>query len=230
MSPCRWDRTLVATDPAGRPAGPDPEPDWGNREAMLARRADAERPHAESSALTSRKSVAQSRFVVRELKTGRFQPECTGQLGFYLACVDANLRDPDRHSPTIGTLLCAGRNDNVRRWPWVGEALPGGLAGDAQSNRDLVPRPAVCTSGLHGFTQSHLVGANGVRGDGDLVGRNRRNFGRRNIAGMTTGSSPFRSRSAGQPRSISEPPAITVPRRTGRPPHGCCIPLLPRQA
>ena len=56
---------------------------------------------------------AQSRFVVIELKIGRFQPEHTGKLGFYVAWVDENLRDQSRHSPTIGILLCTGRNDNV---------------------------------------------------------------------------------------------------------------------
>ena len=34
----------------------------------------------------------QSRFVVLELKLGRFRPEHTGQLGFYVAWVDENLR------------------------------------------------------------------------------------------------------------------------------------------
>jgi predicted nuclease of restriction endonuclease-like (RecB) superfamily len=59
---------------------------------------------------------AQFRFVVLELKIGRFQPQHTGELGFYVAWVDENLRDHDRHSPTIGILLCAGRNDNVVRY------------------------------------------------------------------------------------------------------------------
>ena len=45
---------------------------------------------------------AQSRFVVIELKIGRFQPEYTGKLGFYLAWVESNLRGKHRHSPTIG--------------------------------------------------------------------------------------------------------------------------------
>jgi len=36
----------------------------------------------------------QSRFVVIELKAARFRPEFTGQLGFYVAWVDENLRDP----------------------------------------------------------------------------------------------------------------------------------------
>jgi len=54
---------------------------------------------------------AQSRFVVVELKIGTFAPEHLGQLSFYVAWVDDKLRVPDRHSPTVGILLCA------RRWP-----------------------------------------------------------------------------------------------------------------
>ncbi len=65
----------------------------------------------------------QSRFVVVELKTGRFSPEHTGQLGFYVAWVDANLRRPE-HSPTIGILLCAGRNDHVVRYALAGSNTP----------------------------------------------------------------------------------------------------------
>jgi len=40
----------------------------------------------------------QSRFVVVELKVARFAPAHVGQLGFYVAWVDENLRDADRHS------------------------------------------------------------------------------------------------------------------------------------
>ncbi len=58
---------------------------------------------------------SQNRFVVVELKIGSFEPAHLGQLGFYVAWVDQNLRQPDRYSPTIGVLLCAGRNDNAVR-------------------------------------------------------------------------------------------------------------------
>jgi len=67
---------------------------------------------------------AQSRFVVVELKVGRFQPEYLGQLGFYVAWVDDNLRNHDRHASTIGILLCAGRNDNVVRYSLAGANAP----------------------------------------------------------------------------------------------------------
>jgi predicted nuclease of restriction endonuclease-like (RecB) superfamily len=67
---------------------------------------------------------AQSRFVVVELKVGPFAPEHLGQLGFYVAWVDGNLRQPDRHSPTVGILLCAGRNDQVVRYSLAAATSP----------------------------------------------------------------------------------------------------------
>ena len=67
---------------------------------------------------------AQSRFVVIELKIGRFEPAHLGQLGFYVSWVDDNLRDKHRHSPTIGILLCAGRNDNVVRYALASATAP----------------------------------------------------------------------------------------------------------
>ena len=87
---------------------------------------------------------AQSRFVVVELKIGRFAPEHTGQLGFYVAWVDDNLRIADRHAPTIGILLCAGRNDNVVRYSLAGATAPLAVADytyDAlpQAAREAVP-------------------------------------------------------------------------------------------
>lgn len=87
---------------------------------------------------------AQSRFVVVELKIGRFTPEHVGQLSFYVSWVDTNLRHPDRHSPTIGILLCADRNDSVVRYALAGATSPLAVAGYTYDSlpdtvRDLVP-------------------------------------------------------------------------------------------
>ncbi len=57
-------------------------------------------------------------------QTGAFRPDYVGQLGFYVAWVDENLRDRDRHAPTIGILLCAGRNDSVVRYSLAGASAP----------------------------------------------------------------------------------------------------------
>ncbi|PZS25785.1 MAG: DUF1016 domain-containing protein [Pseudonocardiales bacterium] len=72
--------------------------------------------------------VTQLRYVVLELKIGRFKPEYTGQLGFYVALVDDELRDRQRHSPTVGILLCAGRNERVVRYALSGTTAPMAIA------------------------------------------------------------------------------------------------------
>ncbi|SUE16322.1 Uncharacterized conserved protein [Rhodococcus gordoniae] len=80
----------------------------------------------------------QSRFVVVELKIGRFEPEYAGKLGFYVSWVDENLRVADRHAPTIGILLCAGRNDNVVRYSLAGTTAPLAVA---NYTYDTLPEP-----------------------------------------------------------------------------------------
>jgi len=45
------------------------------------------------------------RFVVVELKSGPFKPEYAGKMAFYLAAVDAQLKQPN-DSPSIGMILC----------------------------------------------------------------------------------------------------------------------------
>jgi len=89
---------------------------------------------------------AQSRFVVIELKIGRFQPEYTGKLGFYVAWVDDNLRDKHRHSPTIGILLCAGRNDNVVRYSLANTTAPLAVADYTYDSLPAHERDAVPTA------------------------------------------------------------------------------------
>lgn len=59
--------------------------------------------------------VEQLRYVVVELKTGRFEPEYAGKLGFYIALVDDQLRRP-AHQPTVGILICGSRNDHTVRY------------------------------------------------------------------------------------------------------------------
>ena len=51
------------------------------------------------------------RYVVLELKLGRFEPEYVGKLNFYVQLVDDHLRDADRDDPTLGMLLVVGRDD-----------------------------------------------------------------------------------------------------------------------
>ncbi len=60
--------------------------------------------------------VVQLRYAVVELKVDKFRPEHAGQLQFYVAVVDATIRKPEIHAPTIGILLCASRNEAVVRY------------------------------------------------------------------------------------------------------------------
>jgi predicted nuclease of restriction endonuclease-like (RecB) superfamily len=59
--------------------------------------------------------IEQLRYVVIELKTGKFQPEHAGKLAFYVSLVDDRLRR-DAHAPTVGILICGDRNDHTVRY------------------------------------------------------------------------------------------------------------------
>ena len=56
------------------------------------------------------------RYVVIELKAGRFRHEYAGQLGFYVAIVDDQLRNPAVHAPTVGILLCTSNSENTVKY------------------------------------------------------------------------------------------------------------------
>ena len=80
--------------------------------------------------------VEQLRYVVIELKIGKFKPDHLGQLGFYVAVVDDRLRRPGLHSPTVGILLCAGRNDAVVHYALANTTAPMAVAGYTSSPVD----------------------------------------------------------------------------------------------
>ncbi|MBF4632618.1 DUF1016 family protein [Clavibacter michiganensis subsp. phaseoli] len=77
--------------------------------------------------------IEQLRYVVIELKTGRFKPEYLGQLGFYVLLVDDRLRRP-QHADTVGLLLVTEKNDAVVRYSLAGHQTP-----VAVSSYDLLP-------------------------------------------------------------------------------------------
>jgi predicted nuclease of restriction endonuclease-like (RecB) superfamily len=60
-------------------------------------------------------NIDQSRYVVIELKTGKFQPEYAGKLNFYVALVDDMLRR-GHHIEAIGSLICGTQNDRSVRY------------------------------------------------------------------------------------------------------------------
>lgn len=74
-------------------------------------------------------------YVVVELKATAFKPEHAGQLNFYLAAVDAQVKAPD-DKPTIGLLLCKQKNRLVAEYALSGMAKPIGVA-EYQLLRDL---------------------------------------------------------------------------------------------
>lgn len=66
-------------------------------------------------------------YVVVELKSVAFKPEHAGQLNFYLAAVDAQVKAPD-DNPTIGLLLCKTQNRLVAEYALSGIDKPIGVA------------------------------------------------------------------------------------------------------
>lgn len=66
-------------------------------------------------------------YVVIELKAGDFKPEHTGQLGFYLTAVDAQVKAPE-DGPTIGLLLCKSKNRVVAEYALRDTKRPIGVA------------------------------------------------------------------------------------------------------
>ena len=96
-------------------------------------------------------------FVVVELKAVPFEPEFTGRLNFYLSAVDDLLRH-DTDAPTIGLLLCKGKDRllveyalrnistpmGVAEWQTkLVEALPDNLVGSLPSVEELEAELAV---------------------------------------------------------------------------------------
>jgi len=66
-------------------------------------------------------------YIVVELKAGPFKPEFAGQINFYLAAVDAQLKSGE-DNPTIGLLLCKEKNRLVVEYALKGIDRPIGVA------------------------------------------------------------------------------------------------------
>lgn len=66
-------------------------------------------------------------FVVIDLKVDDFKPEYTGKMNFYLSAVDDLLRHP-ADAPTIGLILCKGRNAVIVEYALRDSAKPLGVA------------------------------------------------------------------------------------------------------
>jgi predicted nuclease of restriction endonuclease-like (RecB) superfamily len=96
--------------------------------------------------------VPSDRYVVVELKAGKFKPEHLGQLNFYVAAVNDMLRLP-RQAPTVGILVCGSRNERTVRYALDGSAQPltvtsytyEALPADEQA---VLPSPEAITTAL----------------------------------------------------------------------------------
>ncbi len=66
-------------------------------------------------------------YVIIELKTGSFKPEYAGKLNFYLSAADDLIRMP-LDAPTLGLLLCEGRNGAIVEYALRDIAKPIGVS------------------------------------------------------------------------------------------------------
>lgn len=66
-------------------------------------------------------------YLVVELKTTEFDPRDAGQISFYLAAVDAQIKHPD-DKPTIGLLLCKNKNKLIVEYALRSNISPLGIA------------------------------------------------------------------------------------------------------
>lgn len=78
------------------------------------------------------------RFVVVELKPGKFEPGYLGQLGMYMSAVDYLLAQAG-DEPTIGLLLCKNKNSVVAEYALRGFSSPIGVAEWATELKDSLP-------------------------------------------------------------------------------------------
>jgi predicted nuclease of restriction endonuclease-like (RecB) superfamily len=66
-------------------------------------------------------------FVVFELKVEAFRPEFAGKMNFYLSAIDDLLRHPG-DNPSIGIILCRGRNEVIVEYALRDSGKPMGVA------------------------------------------------------------------------------------------------------
>lgn len=77
--------------------------------------------------------VEQLRYVVVELKIGKFKAEYAAQLELYVRLVEDQLRRP-QHQPTVGLLLCTDKNDRFVQYVLATNSQPIAVA-----SYDLLP-------------------------------------------------------------------------------------------
>ena len=73
-------------------------------------------------------------YFVVELKTVEFEPEFAGKLSFYLSAIDGELKTPT-DNPTIGPLLCKGKDKMVAEYALQDVNKPMGVSEYKLSNQ-----------------------------------------------------------------------------------------------
>ncbi len=120
--------------------------------------------------------VALLRYVVVELKIGKFVREFTGKLNFYVSAVDGEIRT-ERHGPTIGILLCTGLNSQVVEYSLDRLGSPIGVTtyelDEGELRRDLprelrdeLPAPEHLRAGLERLVEERREDVEAVLGGG----------------------------------------------------------------
>lgn len=79
------------------------------------------------------------RFVVVELKSGPFKPEYAGKISFYLAAVDAQLKQPG-DAPSIGMILCKTKKKLMVEYTLQDSRRPIGVASYTTKLLEALPK------------------------------------------------------------------------------------------
>lgn len=101
--------------------------------------------------------VEQFRYIVIELKTGKFSPSHMGQLGMYVQLVETRLRKPG-HAKTVGVLLCTDRNDETVSLSLASAASPVAVAlydGLSPEEQAALPNPGELEAVIEEELQAH---------------------------------------------------------------------------
>ncbi|GLB69158.1 PDDEXK nuclease domain-containing protein [Arthrobacter mangrovi] len=107
--------------------------------------------------------VPTNRFVVVELKAGRFKPEHLGQLNFYVAAVNDLVKFPGM-APTVGILVCGSKHEPTVRYALDGSSQPIAVTSYTYDKlppeeREALPSPEAITAALEqGNVQSAADG------------------------------------------------------------------------
>ena len=104
------------------------------------------------------------RYIVIELKTGKFHPKDLGQLGFYMTAVDRQVKS-NIDGKTIGILLCKSRNEIVAEYSLADLDRPIGVSTYRLGLPSLEQlqaqlRKALATPGVEGTKMPHAGSAN----------------------------------------------------------------------